>query len=79
MTGCYLRVIVSAENHAEAHVDDTHNHRHLHLVGVEKREAVGGQVPNLLHVKKEKEQRWQKKRTKVFITVLIYDIPFKKA
>lgn len=48
MTGNYLHVIVTAEDHAEAHVDDTHNHRHLHLVGVKKCEAVGGHVPNLL-------------------------------
>lgn len=48
MTVCYLHVIVSAEDDAKAHVDDSHNHRHLHLVGVEKREAVAGQVPNLL-------------------------------
>lgn len=54
MTGRYLRVIEGAEDHAEAHVDDAHNHRHLHLVGVEEREAVGGQVPNLLQVKGKK-------------------------
>lgn len=49
----YLHVIVGAEDHAKAHVNDAHNHRHLHLVGVEKREAVGGQVPNLLQTKKK--------------------------
>lgn len=46
-TEWYLHVIVSAEDHTKAHVDDTQNHRHLHLVGVQKREPVGCQVPNL--------------------------------
>lgn len=55
MTVCYLHVIVRAEDHAKAHVDDAHNHRHLHLVGVEKREAVASQVPNLLQVEKKEQ------------------------
>lgn len=64
-----MRVIVSAEDHAKAHVDDAHNHGHLHLVGVEKREAVVGQVPNLLQVKRKKTKVGIK-RTEVFETVL---------
>lgn len=52
----YSHVVVSAENHAEAHVNDTHYHRHLHLIGVQKREAVDGQVPNLFNDNRKKRQ-----------------------
>lgn len=47
LTNLYLQVIVSAEDHTEAHVYDTQYHWHLHLIGVQKCKTVGCQVPNL--------------------------------
>lgn len=43
----YLQIIVSAKDHTEAHVYDTQYHWHLHLIGVQKCQTIGGQVPNL--------------------------------
>ena len=40
-------MVVDAEDHSEAHMDDSQNHGHLHLVGVQERQPVVGQVPDL--------------------------------
>ena len=43
----HSQVVEDAEDHPEAELADPQDHRHLHLVGVEEREAVGCQVPDL--------------------------------
>lgn len=40
-------MIISAEDDPKAHVYDAQYHRHLHFIGVQEREPVGRQVPNL--------------------------------
>jgi len=41
------QVVVDTEHDAEAHVDDSHDHGHLHLIGVQECQPVAGQVPDL--------------------------------
>ena len=40
-------MVEEAENDSEQHVDDSQDHRHLHLEGVQEGQLVGGDVPDL--------------------------------
>lgn len=40
-------MVEDAEHHTEAHVNDTDDHRHLHLIRVKEGQAVHGHVPDL--------------------------------
>lgn len=42
-----VQVIEKTESNSKRHVDDSQNYRHLHLEGVQKRQLIGGNVPDL--------------------------------
>ena len=40
-------MVEETEGDSKQHVDDSQDHRHLHLEGVQECQLVGGDVPNL--------------------------------
>ena len=42
------QVVEQAEDDSEQHVDDSQDHRHLHLEGVQEGQLVDGDVPDLV-------------------------------
>lgn len=42
-----LHVVYEAEHDPEHHLSDPHDHRHLHLVGVQESQLILGNIPDL--------------------------------